>query len=181
MYLCQIADTSLKDKTYCRNTTYRFLVKKTKQSSKHPAVLQEFAYTHRTIFLCLPESYQEMLGYNPCCFSLFILTKRATKKDSISIYDKNISIADLTANAPSHFLTLMLNSSELLTVIIWEELEDSSEKCWSAAFPTAGTARKQREMIVYTLQYHCIVCYVQTMITFDRYHKRFCSTIGLCA
>lgn len=132
-------------------------------------------------FLCLPESYQEMLGYNPCCFSLFILTKRATKKDSISIYDKNIPIADLTANAPSHFLTLMLNSSELLTVIIWEELEDSSKKCWSAAFPTAGTARKQREMIIYTLQYHCIVCYVQTMITFDRYHKRFCSTIGLCA
>lgn len=86
-----------------------------------------------------------MLRYNPCCFSLFILTKRATKNDSISIYDKNISMADLIANAPSHFVTLMLNSSELLTVIIWEEQEDSSKKVLKCCFPNCRHCKKTKK------------------------------------
>lgn len=53
-------------------------------------------------------------------------------------------MADLIANAPSHFLTLMLNSSELLQVIIWEEQEDSSEKVLKCCFPNCRHCKKTK-------------------------------------
>lgn len=53
-------------------------------------------------------------------------------------------MAVLIANAPSHFLTLMLNSSELLVVIIWEEQEDSSKKVLKCCFPNCWHCKKTK-------------------------------------
>lgn len=53
-------------------------------------------------------------------------------------------MADLIANAPSHFLTLMLNSTELVIVIIWEEQEDSSKKGLKCCFPNCRHCKKTK-------------------------------------
>lgn len=82
MHLYQVAETSLKEKTYCRNITYRFLVKKTKHSSKHPAVMQEFAYTHRTVFLLPPRKLTENLRIQ----SLLLFTVYTNKKSYKNIW-----------------------------------------------------------------------------------------------
>lgn len=44
----------------------------------------------------------------PLLLYTILRTKRATKIDSISIYDKNIPVANLMATATSHRFTLML-------------------------------------------------------------------------
>lgn len=176
MQLYQVAETSLKEKTYCRNTAYGFLVKKTKEQQASCSTARICLHTENN-FLLSPRKLTEKVRIQPLLHLTVYTNKKSYKKYIISMYDKTISMADLIVNASSYFLTLMLNASELLIVIIWEKQEDSSKKCWSTAFLTAGSARKQREMIIYTLQYHCIVCYIQSLITFDRYHRRFCSTI----
>lgn len=67
-------------------------------------------------------------------------------------------MTDLIANASSHFLTLMLNSSELLIVIIWEEQEDSSEKVLKCCFPNCRHCKKTKrnDHLYPTISLYCL-------------------------
>lgn len=178
MQLCQVAETSLKEKTYCRKTTYRFLVKKTKE--------QQASCSTAEICLHIQNNFPlspRKLGYNPWCSLLFILTKRATKKNSISIYDKTISMAGLIVNASSYFLTLMLNCTELLTVIIWEEQEDSSKKVLKCCFPNCRLCKetKRNDRLYPTISlYHLLQSIPDHFLTGTReillHHRILCLT-----
>lgn len=143
MQLCQLAETSLKEKTYCRNTTYRFLVRKLKEQQASCSTARICLHTENN-FPLSPRKLTEKVRIQPLLLFTVYTKKKSYKKYSVSIYDKTISMADVIVNASSYFLTLMLNSSELLIVIIWEEQEDSSKKVLKCCFPNCRLCKKTK-------------------------------------
>lgn len=103
-YLCKLAETSLTEKTYCRNATHSFSVKKQQQTSSS---ITRICLQRQNNFPLSSRNSTEKQTQTLLLYTV-IPIQRARKIDSISIYDINIPVAHLMANATSHRFTLML-------------------------------------------------------------------------
>lgn len=78
MQLYQIAETSLKEKTYCRNTTHKFLVKKAKKQQASCSTARNCLHT-QTNFPLSPRKLTEKVRIQPLLHFTVYTNKKSYK------------------------------------------------------------------------------------------------------